>query len=348
MLGLGDLGGTLDYAVGSLEDRASLVHALEGVDTVVSSANGIIPSGRTMSVASMAAGGYESFISAAEEVGVRHWVQSSVPSYGGDASIPELAGKRLIETRLERSSIAATVVRNPAFMDVWLVMAGAKQAEADHPHATTKRPFGFMKLWRRMTGNLVAGHGILLAPGGRHHGAPFVATVDVARMMAGAVDGRSDHHRTIEAGGPEWLTWGEVAEILSRKAGREVRVVALPGWFARAGQAMTGRIMPSASNVLGLVNLVAGQPMSPSVSSPVMSPSAAPTGEPDSGVVRYGNAASNWPAFCGARPSAAGASRPARPPRRRSPGCRRRHRPCRWRPGPHRSGGTAPPSPPAG
>ncbi|GFE65881.1 SDR family oxidoreductase [Litoreibacter roseus] len=257
VLGLDGAGGTLDYAVGALEDRASLVKALDRIDTVVSSANGIIPSGKTMSVKAMSAGGYEDFISAAEEAGVRHWVQSSVPCWDHEKSVPELAGKRLIEDRLARSPIATTIVRNPAFMDVWLVMAGARQATAHHPHATTKRNYGFMKMWQGLVGNLVAKRGILLAPGVKAHGAPFVATIDVAHMMAGVVGKQASYNRTLEAGGPEWLTWGEVATLLSKKTGRPVRVVTLPAWFARLGQGMMTPVSPSAANILALVRLVA-------------------------------------------------------------------------------------------
>ncbi|MEM7488664.1 MAG: NmrA family NAD(P)-binding protein [Pseudomonadota bacterium] len=260
--GLDGTSGSIEYAVGSLEDRASLDRALDGIETVVSSANGIIPSGKTMSVAAMAAGGYENFISAAEAAGVRHWVQSSVPSYAGDATVPELAGKRVIEARLERSLIAHTIVRNPAFTDVWMVMAGALEAESRHPNATTKRPYGVMRLWQRLAGRLVTRRGILLAPGGRTHGAPFVTTRDVAEMMAGVVGKQASFNRTLEAGGPEWLTWGEVAELMSAKAGRPVRVVKLPAWFARLGQAIVAPVSPSAGNILGLIKLVAShQPL---------------------------------------------------------------------------------------
>lgn len=251
--------GAIEYAVGSLEDRDSLVQALKGIDVVVSSANAIIPSGKTMSVKAISDQGYENFISAAEEAGVRQWVQSSVPSVSPafDATVPELAGKRLIEARLERSSIAHTIIRNPAFTDVWMVMTGAGAAANDHPHATTSRPYGFMKMWQGMTSNLVAKRGILLAPGGRQHGSPFIAVQDVANMMAGVVGKQAAYERTIESGGPAWVTWGELAELMSKKAGRKVRVIPMPAWFARVGQLMTRPFSASASNVLALVKLVA-------------------------------------------------------------------------------------------
>lgn len=260
ILGLGDDNKSrLEYAVGSLEDRTSLVNALKGIDTVVSSANAVVPSGKTMPVESMASGGYNNFISAAEEVGtVQQWIQSSVPTWEYESTVPELAGKRLIEKRLQESTIPATIVRNPAFMDIYLPMSGCKQATAHHPHATTKRPqHGFSKMWLDMVGNLVVKRGILLAPGGKEHGAAFIATVDVAHIMAGVVGKETSYNRIIEAGGPEWLTWATVAKLLSKKTGRKVRVVKLPAWFARLGQVIINPFSSTASNVLGLVKLVA-------------------------------------------------------------------------------------------
>ncbi|MEM8791454.1 MAG: NmrA family NAD(P)-binding protein [Pseudomonadota bacterium] len=252
--------GAIEYAIGSLEDKPSLERALQGIDTVISSANAIIPAGKKMSVKSLSETGYENFISAAEAIGVRHWIQSSVPAVNAkfDATVPELAGKRVIEERLERSPIAHTIVRNPAFMDVWMVMTGAGQNAAnDHPHATTKRPYGFMKMWLAMTGALVAKRGILLAPGGRDHGSPFIAVQDVANMMAGVVGKQSAYNRILESGGPEWLTWANVAELLSKKAGRKVRIISMPAWFANIGSKLLKPFWPSASNVLALVKLVA-------------------------------------------------------------------------------------------
>lgn len=251
--GLGDL----DYAVGDLADRESLRRALDGVDIVVSSANGIIPSGKTMSVKSINRDGHDALIKEAERAGVRQFVQSSVPTWEREHTVPELAGKRALEARLAASSIPATIVRNPAFMDVWLVMGGCRQLIGPDPHATTRRPYGFMRMWQAMTGNLVTRRGVLLAPGGGRHGAPFIATRDVAEILAGAV-GRDDClNRIIEAGGPEWVTWHEVAEKLSRKTGRKVRPVPMKAWFAATGQGAMRPIMPSAANVLALVKLVA-------------------------------------------------------------------------------------------
>lgn len=247
----------VEYVVGDLANRQSLARAVEGIHTVLSTANGIVPKGATQSVADMNDAGYTALIEEAEAAGVRHFIQSSVPSHHSEWKVDELSGKRQIEARLGASSMGFTIVRNPAFMDVWLVMAGAKQAMGSDPHATTRRPYGFQRMWQRMTGNLVNRYGIMLAPGGRDHGSPLIATKDVAEMMAGVVGKQSAYGVTIEAGGPEWLTWGDVADLLSKQTGRRVRVVPMPAWFAGMGRVALKGIWPSASNVLALTQFIA-------------------------------------------------------------------------------------------
>lgn len=249
--------GDLEYAVGDLADRASLTRALDGAKYVVSTANSIIPVGKTMGPSEINRNGATMLIEEAERAGIAHFVQSSVPVHPLQATVPELGGKRDLEKRLAASPMPSTVIRNPAFMDVWLVIAGAAELAGNDPHATMHRPFGFMRLWRGLTGNLVARHGLLLAPGGSQKGAAFIATRDVAEMLATSV-GRPDvSNKTIEAGGPEWVTWAEVARKLSRKTSRRVRVVPMPAWFAATGQTLIKPFMPSAGNVLGLVRYVA-------------------------------------------------------------------------------------------
>lgn len=251
--GLGDL----DYAVGDLADRDSLRKALVGITFVVSTANSIIPVGKTMRADAISRNGARMLIEESERAGIAHFVQSSIPVHPLQGMVPEMAGKRALEDRLVQSSIPSTIIRNPVFMDVWLVITGSVNLMGPDPHATTRRPFGFMRLWQRLTGHLVARRGILLAPGGATKGAPFIATRDVAEMLAASVGHKELFNQIIEAGGPEWLTWADVAEKLSRKTKRPVHPVPLPAWFAAAGQKLLTPIMPSAGNVLGLVRYLA-------------------------------------------------------------------------------------------
>ena len=169
-------------------------------------------------------------------------MQSSVPTYKGDSHVPELHGKRLIEKRLSESPMQAIIIRNPAFMDVFLVFSGFAQAEDKSLHATTKRQYGFGKLWLGLVGNLVEKYGVLIAPGGARHGSPMIATRDVAAMLVGGALYEGKNDLLLEAGGPQWLTWREIADTISQKTGGKAHPYPpLAGLAARLNQRLASR-----------------------------------------------------------------------------------------------------------
>ena len=96
--------GIITYVVGDLSDERSIKAALKGVDVVISTANGIIPQKKGDNARAVNAAA-ERLIALCEEAGVQRFVQSSVPSYKHENSVPELKGKRLIEKRLLSSSM---------------------------------------------------------------------------------------------------------------------------------------------------------------------------------------------------------------------------------------------------
>lgn len=248
--------GTINYVVGDLSDEESIRRALIGIDIVISTANGIIPQKRGDHARGVNDQALR-LIDLCEEAGVQRFVQSSVPSFKGDARVPELAGKRRIEARLATSSMQSIVVRNAAFMDVFLVMGGFGAAADKSAHATTKREYGFVKLYMKMIGNLAEKHGLFLAPGGANHGTPTISTRDVAEMIAGAAlyDGTDD--LLIEASGPEWLTWRQIADIIGSKTGRRIRIIPLPAWLARLNQWLATPFSKPAANIFALMSFVA-------------------------------------------------------------------------------------------
>lgn len=247
----------VEYVLGDLNNPESLQAAVRGVGVVVSTANAIIPTNQKDKVSEINLSGYETLIAACERAGVEQFVQSSVPSHPMEFRVPELAGKRAIERRLGISPMSTAVIRNPAFTDVWLVMVGAKQAMGDDPHATTRRPYGFMQLWQSLTGDLVAKHGLMLAPGGANHGSVFITTRDVAYMLAGCVGHPEAQNVVWEAGGPEWVTWREISQMFTAKMkGKFVRLLPLPGSIAALSQAVFAPFSEAAANVMGLVRFV--------------------------------------------------------------------------------------------
>lgn len=248
--------GTINYVVGDLRDPHSMRAAVTGIDVVISTANGILPQ-RLGDNASNVNEAALDLIDLCEEAGVQRFVQSSVPPYQNEEHVPELRGKRRIEERLKRSSMQSVVIRNAAFMDVFIPMGGFQQAQDYSKHATTKRQYEFAQRFMRMTGDLVVKHGLFLAPGGPDHGTPIIATRDVAEMLvAGAIYEGADN-LLIEAGGPQWLTWGEIAEIIGQKIGRRVRVIPMPSWLIALNRTLASPFSDAAANMFALMGFVA-------------------------------------------------------------------------------------------
>ena len=248
---------SLKYVTADLFDEQSMRNATAGIDVVISTANGIVPQ-RSKANAATVNGQAIRLIELCEQVGVKRFVQSSAPSYPGESSVPELHGKRLIEKRLFASSMQTIVVRNPAFMDVWLVISGFRQARDRSEHATTHRAYGFLRMWTALVGDFVQKRGLMIVPGGANHGTPIISTDDVAQMIVGGALYGGDDSLLIEAGGPEWLTWREIAAIAAKKVGRKkIRIIPIPGWLARLNQAMARPFSASAANIFALMAFVA-------------------------------------------------------------------------------------------
>lgn len=249
--------GHIDYVVGDLRYPESMERAVEGIDVVISTANGILPQKPGDTAASVNAAALD-LIRLCEKAGVQRFVQSSVPPYKHEEMVPELRGKRRIEERLKKSSMQSVVIRNAAFMDVFIPMGGFRQAQDRSRHATTKRQYDFAQRFMQMTGNLVVKHGIFLAPGGSDHGTPIIATRDVAEILAGGAVYEGAENLLIEAGGPQWLTWGNIAQIIAAKVGRtKVRVLPMPSWMLAINRAIATPFSPAAANMFALMGFVA-------------------------------------------------------------------------------------------
>ena len=249
--------GAIRYVTGDLADDGSMAKAVEGIDVVISTANGVIPQKKSDTAASVNDHALR-FIEICENVGVKRFVQSSTPSYPREQRVPELAGKRRLEERLQASPMQSLIVRNAAFMDVFLVFGGFKQATDASAHATVNRSHGFTRFWGSLTGNLAQKWGFFMAPGGASHGTPIIATRDVAEMITGAALYPGSEDLLIEASGPQWLTWRQIADTIAATTGRKkVRIIPLPARVAWLNQTLARPFSPSAASIFALMGFVA-------------------------------------------------------------------------------------------
>ena len=95
----------------------------------------------------------------------------------------------------------------------------------------------------------------MLGPGRATIRNAFLSIHDAARIMTALVD-TPEVSGPIDVGGPEVLTWTDVARVFAEVLGRPVRVLTTPVGVYAAGQRALAPVAPSASAVLGLNRLI--------------------------------------------------------------------------------------------
>ncbi len=186
----------VEPSVGDLKDRASLDRAMQGVETVITTANSAARGGSD-TVDSVEIAGNRSLIDAARDAGVKHFVFTSAMGASVDSPVPFLKGKAAAEEHLEHSGMTYTILSPNIFMEVW---------------------FGMILGLPLQTGGPVT----IVGEGNRRHS--FVSMQDVASFAVASVDNPAARNRQIFIGGPEPLSWNDVITRASKVLGRTLSV----------------------------------------------------------------------------------------------------------------------------
>jgi uncharacterized protein YbjT (DUF2867 family) len=244
-----------ELAVADLARPETLDAALEGVDAVVATANAVAPIHRADS-ATVVESGYVELITRAERSGVRRFVFVSVPETPLDGRVPVAATKRRIERLLGESGLSWLSLRMPPFTEVWLALVGSELPLRGEERNTLGRAYPTLRRFRRVTGRTVERHGVMVVPGPASARQAFLSVHDAATALAAAVRPGTGEG-PVDLGGPEVLTWTEVAATYQRVLGRRVRVVSQPAALFGVLQRVFAPVAPSLAGVMGLNRLIA-------------------------------------------------------------------------------------------
>jgi uncharacterized protein YbjT (DUF2867 family) len=240
----------VELVVGDLFDPASVERAVEGCEHVIATANGIAPR-RRRDHGRVERQAYPPLIGAARDAGVSRFVflSSAVP---GHDELPMQRDKRIVEAHLCASGMEYAIVRPGAFMDGWLALVGSSIPLRGEPAATLRRDFWFMRTFRRVTERLVEGRGTMMVNGGPDLRTSFISVRDVARILIACTTHERARNAIIEVGGPEALSWREVADIYGQILDREVRVQTSPAGVLRVVSKLLAPFSPAAASLLAL------------------------------------------------------------------------------------------------
>jgi len=249
----------VDLAYGDLRDYDSVRQACRGRDAVISTATTLFPRDRRSSFAADEAQGYRHLIDACEAEGVEQIVFMS--NFGPFISpyierVASLRLKRDIGRALEDGSVSHTIFRGALFMDDYFALIGSDIPLRGAPNATLERPFWFSRNYIRGMAGLVEKRGVAVVPGSVNARNAFIALDDVADFLVNAVGHEAAADATHVIGGPENLSWQDVAELYGRLLGRRVRAIPSAAGPNRLGASLLRKLSPAAANQMGLMWLV--------------------------------------------------------------------------------------------
>ena len=212
---------------GDLRDESSLVPAVRGVTTVISTVNTmarLLAGDRDLSIRDVDDRGYARLISACEKAVVQRFVFASV-LMGDLAAVhtPFTDAKVATESRLRASPMREVIVRSDMFQEAWFTPI-----------------VGFDWTHGKVT---VYGKGAM-----RH---AYVAIADVAEAMV-RLALAPDPPREIEIAGPDAISRTEAVEAFEKALGRPIRTSHVPRIALRLGSVLMRRPRPALASVMGM------------------------------------------------------------------------------------------------
>jgi NADH dehydrogenase len=204
---------------GDLRDRASLDGVVEGIGTVITTANSAMRGGAD-NPQNVDLEGNRNLIEAARNAGVEHFIFVSLLGADSNNPAPFVQAKAQSESALRESGMEYTILAPTPFMEVWPAMVVGMPALQGQPVT-------------------------LVGEGRRRHS--FISNRDVAAFAVAAVDRPEARDQYLAIGGPEPLTWRDVVATYEHVLGHPIRVE-----FVAMGEPVPGLPDPMPALLAGM------------------------------------------------------------------------------------------------
>jgi len=198
---------------GDMMDPASLQRAMDGADSVITTAAGYTRHSKG-DTAEIDTTGNRNLADAASQADVRRFVLTSILTCDQTPQVPHFWHKKLAEDRLEELSVPFVSLRPGAFLD--------QVTRLGDPFAK-RRLFWFGSPTIPLT---------------------YVLTSDLAGYLADAVDAPGVDGQRIDIGWDRPVSMQEIAQISGRLLGQQIRVRTIPAGLINTAAAVLGRFNP--------------------------------------------------------------------------------------------------------
>jgi NADH dehydrogenase len=208
------VGDQVEVVTGDVRDPATLGAAATGVDVVVSAVHGFTGVGGN-SPATVDRVGNANLTDATQAAGAELVLLSTVGS-AADSPMELFRMKHAAEDHARASDVPTTVIRATAFLELWIELMQQTAARSGRP--------------------LVFGRG--------DNPINFVSVVDVAALVERAVTDPTTRGQTLEIGGPDNLTFNDLADAVQMAAGRTETPRHVPTAMLHLMANTVGRVKP--------------------------------------------------------------------------------------------------------
>jgi NADH dehydrogenase len=183
---------------GDLKNIASIKKAIEGVDSVISTASSTLSRQEGDSIESVDYNGQLNLVQAAMDSGVNQFIFISF--YPMSQQFPLQTAKRKVEKKLMESKMNYTILQSGFFMEVWLSPA----VGFDFPNSKAT----------------IYGEG--------KNRLNWISLTDVAAIAVASLDNEAVRNSVFQLGGPEALSPLEAVRIFEKYAGNEFTIEHVP------------------------------------------------------------------------------------------------------------------------
>jgi uncharacterized protein YbjT (DUF2867 family) len=198
---------------GDMMDPASLLHAMDGADSVITTAAGYTRHSKG-DTAEIDTTGNRNLADAASQAGIRRFVLTSILTCDQTPQVPHFWHKKLAEDRLEELGVPFVSLRPGAFLD--------QVTRLGDPFAK-RRLIWFGSPTIPLT---------------------FLLTSDLAGYLADTVDAPGVDGQRIDIGWDRPVSMQEIAQISGRLLGQQIRVRTIPAGLIHTAASVLGRFNP--------------------------------------------------------------------------------------------------------
>lgn len=244
-----------ETAKGDLADFDSVDLACSQADQVIATVSSIVP-GKQDRFGIDDIRHYENLLRACKKNSIRQLVYISAFPSPYDDLVPEFRIKRQIEQLIIASGVPYTIFRGAAFMDIYYAVMGSSSVMDGVAQPTLLRGYWLTRLYSYITSGLLEKRGVAILPGNGQIRQAFITIHDVAAFMVRALEIPQTSDRIIDLGGPEPISWAEVADVYAALLDRKVRKITVPLWLLKFFEVLLTPTTPAGSNIMSILSLL--------------------------------------------------------------------------------------------